>query len=472
MFALSKIILSYKNYKNYMRVHFIAIGGSAMHNLAIALHLKGYEVTGSDDEIFEPAKGRLAKYGILPESIGWHPERITSDLDAIILGMHARIDNPELLKAKELGLKIYSYPEYLYEQSKDKTRIVIGGSHGKTTITSMIIHVLQQNNIDCDYMVGAQLEGFEVMVKLSEEAGIMVIEGDEYLTSPIDRRPKFHVYQPTVGVVSGIAWDHVNVFPTFDIYVKQFEIFANMIPSDGKFIYCQDDAELPKLAAKVTGTNKQPYGVHPYHIEDGITYLETSFGDVPLKIFGRHNLTNLNAARYACASVGVDDEHFYKAIASFKGASKRLELVADNGNCSVFKDFAHSPSKLKATVSAVREQFPDRKLVACMELHTFSSLSEKFLEQYAGAMDAADVAIVYFSPEALKLKKLPPITAEMIHKSFGRGDLQVFDDSSKMVELLMNVPSQQTIFLMMSSGDFNGIDVKQLGEKIISLPAL
>ncbi|MCQ2283617.1 MAG: Mur ligase domain-containing protein [Bacteroidales bacterium] len=454
-----------------MKVHFIAIGGSAMHNLAIALHLKGYQVTGSDDEIFEPAKGRLAKYGILPDSIGWHPERITPDLDAIILGMHARIDNPELLRAKELGLKIYSYPEYLYEQSKDKTRIVIGGSHGKTTITSMIIHVLQQNHIDCDYMVGAQLDGFEVMVKLSEDAPIMVIEGDEYLTSPIDRRPKFHVYQPTIGIVSGIAWDHINVFPTFDIYVKQFEIFANMIPENGKFIYCEDDAELPTLATKVNGTTKQPYGVHPYHIEDGVTYLETPYGEFPLQIFGRHNLTNLNAARYACAAVGVSELDFYKAISTFKGASKRLELVACSGNCAVYKDFAHSPSKLKATISAVREQFPNRRLIACMELHTFSSLTEAFLAQYAGAMDAADTAIVYFSPEAIRLKKLPPISSEMIMKAFGRADLLVYNDSKLLKEKLLAFDFKDAVFLMMSSGDFNGINVNELGEKIISLRA-
>lgn len=452
-----------------MKVHFIAIGGSAMHNLAIALRLKGYEVTGSDDEIFEPAKGRLEKYGILPDSIGWHPERITPELDAIILGMHARIDNPELLKAKELGLKIYSYPEYLYEQSKNKIRIVVGGSHGKTTITSMIIHVLQQNGIDCDYMVGAQLDGFEVMVKLSEEAKIMVIEGDEYLTSPIDRRPKFHVYQPTIGIVSGIAWDHINVFPTFDIYVKQFEIFANMIPADGRFIYCQDDEELPKLSEKITGTNKQPYGVHPYHIDNGISYLETEYGDIPLQIFGKHNLTNLNAARYACESVGVSAENFYKAIATFKGASKRLELVAKNEVCNVYKDFAHSPSKLKATIAAVREQFPTRHLIACMELHTFSSLTEEFLKQYDGAMREADEAIVYFSPEAIALKKLPPITAEMIMKAFGRDDLTVFSDSSAMKEKLMQINPENIVLLMMSSGNFNGINVNELGEKIISL---
>ena len=454
-----------------MKVHFIAIGGSAMHNLAIALRLKGFEVTGSDDEIFEPAKGRLAKYGILPESIGWHPERITPDLDAIILGMHARIDNPELVKAKELGLKIYSYPEYLYEQSKDKIRIVVGGSHGKTTITSMIIHVLQQNHIDCDYMVGAQLDGFEVMVKLSEEAKIMVIEGDEYLTSPIDRRPKFHVYQPTIGIVSGIAWDHINVFPTFDIYVEQFEIFANMIPADGKFIYCEDDEVLPQLSERITGTHKQPYGVHPHHIIDGVTYLETPYGDYPLQIFGKHNLTNLNAARYACMAVGVNEEDFYKAISTFKGASKRLELVTKSGDCAVYKDFAHSPSKLKATISAVREQFPDRHLVACMELHTFSSLTEKFLAQYAGAMNEADSAMIYYSPEAIKLKKLPPITPEMIFNAFGREDIQIFNDSSLLKDNLLKINPENTVFLLMSSGDFNGLNIAELGEKIISLRA-
>lgn len=454
-----------------MKVHFIAIGGSAMHNLAIALRMKGYEVTGSDDEIFDPAKSRLEKYGILPPTIGWDPERITTDLDAVILGMHARIDNPELIRAKELGLKIYSYPEYLYEQSKLKTRIVVGGSHGKTTITSMIIHVLQQNHIDCDYMVGAQLDGFEVMVKLSENAKIMVIEGDEYLTSPIDRRPKFHVYQPTVGIVSGIAWDHINVFPTFDIYVKQFEIFANMIPEEGRFIYCADDSELPALASKILGTQKQPYGVHPYTIREGITFLQTEFGEIPLQIFGRHNLTNLNAARYACNAVWVSDEDFYKAISTFKGASKRLELVAKNDQCAVYKDFAHSPSKLKATINAVREQFPDRKLVACMELHTFSSLTEEFLAQYEGAMNSADVAMVYFSPEAIAHKKLPPINADMISHAFKKDGLLVFDDSNSLKKTLLELDPDQSVFLLMSSGNFNGVNVNELGEKIISLRA-
>lgn len=454
-----------------MKIHFIAIGGSAMHNLAIALKLKGYEVTGSDDEIFEPAKGRLQKYGILPEGIGWNPDKIDQSVDAVILGMHALEDNPELLKAKELGIKIYSYPEFLYEQSKDKCRIVVGGSHGKTTITSMIIHVLQQNGIECDYMVGAQLASFEVMVKLSETAKIMVIEGDEYLTSPIDRRPKFHLYQPNVGIISGIAWDHINVFPTFDIYVKQFEIFANMIPADGRFIFCDDDKVLNEMSKKVTNTQKFPYSVHPYHIQDGISYLETASGNIPLQIFGRHNLTNLNAARLACQAVGISDEQFYKAIATFKGASKRLELIDKNERCSVFKDFAHSPSKLKATVDAVKEQFPDRKLIACMELHTFSSLTQEFLKEYKGAMDKADEGIVFFDPHAIAHKKLPPITSEMIFDAFNRNDLEIFNDSNTLTNRLLIHQNEKNIYLLMSSGNFGGINIDELAKKIVILQA-
>ena len=442
-----------------------------MHNLAIALKIKGFDVTGSDDEIFDPAKGRLEKYGILPTDIGWHPEKITSDLDAVILGMHAREDNPELLKAKEIGLKIYSYPEYLYEQSKDKTRVVVGGSHGKTTITSMIIHVLQHLHIDCDYMVGAQLEGFEVMVKLSDTAKVMVIEGDEYLTSPIDRRPKFHVYQPTIGIISGIAWDHINVFPTFENYVDQFRIFAQMIPENGQLIYCQEDEELRKLGTEITNTVCKPYGVHPYIIRDGVTYLVHDNKETPLQIFGKHNLMNINAARLACNALGVTDEEFYEAIASFKGASKRLELVAKTTECAVYKDFAHSPSKLKATINAVREQYPDRKLVACMELHTFSSLTEEFLKQYAHAMDEADTAMVYYSPAAVQHKKLPPIHPEMIFDAFQRKDLTVFNDSNLLRDKLLETDWHHSVLLLMSSGNFDGINLNEFGKKIVLLPA-
>lgn len=454
-----------------MKIHFIAMGGSAMHNLAIALHLKGYEISGSDDEIFDPAKGRLAEYGLLPAMIGWNPELITEELDAVIVGMHARADNPELLKAKELNLKIYSYPEFLYEQSKDKKRVVIGGSHGKTTITSMILHVLQQLDIDCDYMVGAQLEGFEVMVKLSENAEIMVIEGDEYLTSPLDQRPKFHLYQPDIGIVSGIAWDHINVFPTFDIYVEQFRIFANMIPENGTYIYYKEDPVLAQMSNEIVLDDKISYSVHPYYIIDGVTFLKTAYGDFPLQIFGKHNLANLNAARYACMALGINEEDFYKTISTFKGASRRLELVAKNNVVAVYKDFAHSPSKLKATIDAVREQFPDRKLVACMELHTFSSLNETFLKEYEGTMMGADTSIVYYNLHALAHKKLPDLKKEVVESCFGQKNLKVYTDSNDLIDNILKQYEEPSVYLFMTSGNFNGVNLNDLGNKIVLLRA-
>ncbi len=453
-----------------MNVHFIAIGGSAMHNLAIALHQKGYNVTGSDDEIFDPAKSRLQKYGLLPQYTGWKPEMITPDLDAVILGMHAREDNPELLKAKELGLKIFSYPEYLYEQSKDKTRVVIGGSHGKTTITAMILHVLQKLGVDADYMVGAQLEGFEVMVKLSDKARIMVIEGDEYLTSPIDRRPKFHLYQPDIAVISGIAWDHINVFPTFEIYKEQFSKFIRLIRPYGRLIYCAEDPDVKSVAEKdrradITYTG---YKTADFRIDDGTTIVLTETGkEVPLMIFGRHNLQNIMAAKNACNSLGISDEDFWKAISTFKGASKRLELVGKNTQTAVYKDFAHAPSKLKATISAMKEQYPDRKLVACMELHTFSSLTEEFLQQYAGSMDRADLPVVYFNPHALEHKKLPSLDPEKVRKSFCNSKIRVYSDSSLLQGFLREQNWQNANLLMMSSGNFDGIDFAKLAESIL-----
>ena len=359
-----------------MNIHLIAIGGSAMHNMALALHHKGFKVSGSDDAIFEPSKTRLDKHGLLPAEIGWFDKKITSDLDAIILGMHARIDNPELAKAKELGMPIFSYPEYIYEQSKNKKRVVIGGSHGKTSITAMILHVLQNLNIDCDYMVGAQLEGFDTMVKLTYEAPIIILEGDEYLSSPIDRRPKFHLYQPHIAVLSGIAWDHINVFPTFEMYVDQFRIFKNMVTDT--LIYCSEDKHLNTLAKEDTKCKLIPYSTPKHSIANGITTLENT----ELLIFGNHNLQNLNAAKLVCKELGVSDKDFYKQIATFKGASNRLELVKKIESSAIYTDFAHSPSKLKATSSAMKKQFKDRKLVACMELYTFTSLHNDFLKQY------------------------------------------------------------------------------------------
>ena len=449
-----------------MRVHFIAIGGSAMHNLAIALCQKGIAVTGSDDEIFDPARSRLEKYGLLPAEFGWHPERITPDLDAVVLGMHARIDNPELIRAQELGLKIYSYPEYLYEQSKDKLRIVIGGSHGKTTTTAMILHVLAHCGIEADYMVGAQLKGFEVMVRLSHTAKVMVIEGDEYLTSPIDRRPKFHLYRPNVAIITGIEWDHINVFPTFDIYREQFSKFIDLIEPDGTLIYCDEDKEVHRVAVenRRTDIQKLPYVCPEHRVVDGVTEI----GHTKLRIFGHHNLLNLTAARLACRQVGVTDEQFDEAISTFEGASKRLELVKKNDTCAVYKDFAHAPSKLRATIHAMREQYPDRRLVACMELHTFSSLTQEFLQQYAHSMDEADVRYVYFSQHALQLKKLPPLDPEEVRKAFG-GNVEVFTDSKKLVECVIALMRKcvSANLLMMSSGNFDGIDFNQLAEEVL-----
>ncbi len=452
------------------KIHFIAIGGSAMHNLAIALHLKGYEVSGSDDEIFEPSKSRLKKYNILPSSDGWNADNITTDLDAIIVGMHARIDNPELLKAQKLGLKIFSYPEFLYEQSKDKTRIVIGGSHGKTTITSMILHVMQERGMETDYMVGAKLEGFEVMVKLTQSAKYMVIEGDEYLTSPIDRRPKFHLYMPHIALLSGIAWDHINVFPTFDNYVSQFSTFINLIDDKGALIYCKEDSELNKIAKDARAGLKQfPYGIPEHRIDkNGITYIITDKQEYALKVFGDHNLMNLNGAQLVCEQIGISKHDFYTSISSFKGASNRLELIGENDNTKVFKDFAHSPSKLKATTSAMKRQFTKRKLIACMELHTFSSLSAEFLSHYDGAMNEADIAIVYYNPHTLEHKKLPAISPKQVSDGFGNKDLLVFTESAKLQEYLLGIDYSDKNLLIMTSGNLDGVDLGEFAKNIVS----
>ena len=439
-----------------MNIHLIAIGGSAMHNLALALHHKGYKISGSDDAIFSPSKERLLKYNLLPKEMGWFPEKITKNLDSIILGMHARIDNPELIKAKELGIPIYSYPEYIFEQSKNKKRVVIGGSHGKTSITAMILHVLQNLNIDCDYMVGAQLEGFDTMVKLTHQAQIIILEGDEYLSSPIDRRPKFHLYHPHIAVLSGIAWDHINVFPTFEMYVDQFRIFKNMV--EETLIYCEEDEELHKLTKEKVKCKLVPYSTPEHKIIEGVTSVEGT----ELLIFGNHNLQNLNAAKLVCNELGISDIDFYDKISTFKGASNRLELVRKTNTSAVYKDFAHSPSKLKATSSAMKKQFQERKLVACMELHTFSSLKEEFLKQYTGCMDEPDTAIVYFSPEAIAHKKLEPISKEQVHTAFGRENLLVFTNSIELEEYLKSLNWNNKNLLMMSSGTFDGIEFGEL----------
>lgn len=446
-----------------MNVHFIAIGGSAMHNLAIALHNKGYKVTGSDDIIFEPSKSRLEKRGLLPETFGWFPDNIHSGLNAIVLGMHAKADNPELLKAQDLGLKIYSYPEFLYEQSKDKTRVVIGGSHGKTTITSMILHVLHYHDRDVDYMVGAQLEGFDVMVKLTDYADFMVLEGDEYLSSPIDRRPKFHLYKPNIALLSGIAWDHINVFPTYENYVEQFSIFVDSIVRGGSINYNEEDPEVKRVVeASENQIRKLPYQTPDYYVEDGETFLQTPEGPMPIEVFGAHNLNNLAGAKWICQHMGIDEDDFYEAISTFKGASKRLEKIAENSSSVAYKDFAHSPSKVKATTEAVKNQYQDKPLLACLELHTYSSLNTEFLKQYQGALDAADEAVVFYSPHAVEIKKLDEVTHEQIETAFQRKDLKIYTNPTEFKEFLFSQNFNNKALLLMSSGNYGGLDFDEV----------
>ena len=450
-----------------MKIHFIAIGGSAMHNLAIALHNKGYQVTGSDDTIHDPSKSRLEIKGLLPEAFGWFPEKITQDLDVIILGMHAKQDNPELLKAQDMGLKIYSYPEFLYEQSKDKTRVVIGGSHGKTTITSMILHVLAYHDREVDYMVGAQLEGFETMVHLTTENEFMVLEGDEYLSSPIDRRPKFHLYKPNIALLSGIAWDHINVFPTFEGYVDQFRIFTDSLTNGGIMVYNDEDAIVKEVVESSTHPiKKYPYNTPTYEIEDGITAIDTPDGMMPLEIFGDHNLQNLAGAKWICQHMGIDEDDFYEAIASFKGASKRLEKIAENKQTVIFKDFAHSPSKVKATTEAVKKQYVKREVIACLELHTYSSLNAEFLGEYQGALDKADKAVVFYSPHAVKIKQLDEVTTAQIGAAFGRKDLMMFTNPAEFKAFLFSQNLEQTALVLMSSGNYGGLDFEEVKELV------
>lgn len=446
-----------------MNVHFIAIGGAAMHNLAIALHNKGYQVTGSDDTIFNPSKSRLEAKGLLPKSFGWFPEKINSNLDAVVLGMHAKADNPELLKAQELGLKIYSYPEFLYEQSKGKTRVVIGGSHGKTTITSMILHVMNYHDVDVDFMVGAQLEGFDVMVKLTEENDFIVLEGDEYLSSPIDRRPKFHLYKPNIALLSGIAWDHINVFPTFENYVEQFRIFVDSIVKGGSINYNEEDEVVRQVVeASNNPIRKLPYHTPEYAVEDGQTLLETPEGPMPIEIFGKHNLNNLAGAKWICQHMGIDEDDFYEAIATFKGASKRLEKIAESSDSVIYKDFAHSPSKVEATTKALKEQYQDRTLVACLELHTYSSLNAEFLKEYKGTLDAADVAVVFYSPHAVEIKKLDAITHEQIADAFQRDDLVIYTNPTDFKNFLFSQNLSNKALLLMSSGNYGGLDFEEV----------
>lgn len=453
------------------RIHFIAVGGAIMHNLALALQKKGLDVSGSDDEIYEPAKSRLQTARILPDAFGWFPEKITPELDAVILGMHAREDNPELKKAQELNIPIYSFPEFVFEQTKDKQRIVIAGSHGKTTITSMILHVLKYHNRSFDYLVGAQIEGFDLMVQLTEDAPTIIMEGDEYLASALQRRSKFLFYDPHIVLISGVEWDHFNVFPTYDAYVKSFEELADGLPKAGSLIYDEtDDIERIIAAKQREDVTTIPYNAHPHVIENGKAFLLWNSQQVPLRVFGNHNMKNLSGAKEVLAKIGITDEMFYEAIQSFTGASKRLETLDQNKNTLVLRDFAHAPSKVKATVEATQSLYPNRKLIACYELHTFSSLNKAFLPQYAETMNGADIAVIFYSPHTLAMKKMEAITETEIKAAFANEELQIFTERPALEAFLTDQNWYQTNLLLMSSGTFGGMKFDEFGKQITALP--
>ena len=449
------------------KIHFIAIGGAAMHNLALALQVQGYQISGSDDEIYEPSKSLLAQHGILPESFGWFPEKITSDLDYVIVGMHARADNPELIKAQELGLRVESYPSFLYEHSKNKQRIVIAGSHGKTSITSMVLHVLKTLNKKFDYLVGARIEGFDLMASLSD-APIIIIEGDEYLASPIDRRAKFLLYQAHIALISGIAWDHINVYPTFESYTASFEELIHSMPKAGTLFYDQTDDTLARLTDSCPDhTDKTGYSAHPSYIKNGQTILKGLDGkEYEIQIFGEHSLKNLNGARLLCEQVGVSTSNFYQAIQTFKGAAKRLELVGKSDSCLFYKDFAHAPSKVKATTQAVKDQYPQRKLVACLELHTFSSLNPAFLPHYAKTLQAADAAVIYLSEHAREIKRMDRMEDEQVQQYFEHPNLLILRNPVNLLAHLQNQSWSESNLLMMSSGTFDGLDFVGLARQM------
>lgn len=450
-----------------MRIHFIAIGGAAMHNLAVALQEKGDIITGSDDEIKEPSRSRLAAHGLLPEKMGWFPEKLNNEIDIVILGMHARPDNPELLEAKRLGLKICSFPEYLFQQTRDKMRVVISGSHGKTTITAMVLHVLHKLNIPFDYLIGAQMEGFDAMLSLNEETRVAIFEGDEYLTSVIDQRPKFHIYQPHIAVISGIEWDHIDAFPTFENYIEQFSTFSQMIERNGKLIYPEGDENIQQITENIReDITDMPYHTPEYTIESGVTILKTKYGDFPLQIFGEHNMQNIDAARLVCRQIGVKDADFYESIATFKGLAGRMERVANNTHASAYFDRAHTPDNVKVSIHALKTQFPDRKVIACLELCSFSNLSSGYLPQYKKTLKEADMAFVYFNPNLNSYKRRSPISEEMVKEVFGE-EVTLFTNNIKLLDRLSEENLQDANLLFMTSGSFSGINLVAFAQNLL-----
>ncbi len=439
-------------------IHFIAIGGAAMHNIALDLHAAGHRVTGSDDEMYNPSLARLQAAGIAPAQMGWFPERITPALDFVILGMHAKADNPELIRANELNIPVYSYPAYIYEHSRNKKRVVVAGSHGKTTTTAMILHVLRKCNLDCDYLVGAQLPGFDRMVRLSD-APIIVIEGDEYLSSPIDRVPKIHHYRPHIAVLTGIAWDHINVFPTFENYVEQFEVFIGMVQADGLLVYDETDVVLQDITSQPLMARKVPYSSLPMDADRNVLWQGKHY---PVSVIGRHNFSNMNAALHVCNELGVSDDAFFEAIADFSGAHKRLQKMEVTSGRRVYLDFAHAPSKVKATTQAFCDWFAGEKIVAVLELHTFSSLNASFLPEYKNTLQAAPRAVVFIHEHTLKMKNMPALDIGFVSQCFQHNNLEIITDTPALHAYLKREEFADATLLLMSSGTFGGMDLLQL----------
>lgn len=446
-----------------MNLHFVAIGGSIMHSLAISLKQQGHQISGSDDHIYDPASSRLAAHGLLPDEEGWHPERITAELDAVILGMHAFEDNPELAKAQELNIPVYSFPAFVFEQSHHKQRIVIAGSYGKTTTTAMVMHVLKEAGRDFDYLVGAQVEGFDNPVRVTEKAPMIIIEGDEYLASRIDPRPKFLLYQPHMVVITGISWDHINVFPTEDVYEEQFANLLHQLGKAADIIYCEGDARLRALVETYTDANSQyryPYRTPKYKVKDGkyVVKLEGEQSAVPL--IGRHNMANLAAAWRVCQQVGIEIEDFFQHMQTFKGASIRLQILQETQQQVLIRDYAHAPAKVKASVDAVRERYASRHLIAVAELHTFSSLHADYLPLYRDSLAAASARIVYINPKAVAQKRMAPITREQLVDAFGTEDLVYTTTPSELTEAIAHARQGEDVLLLMSSGNLGGLKVE------------
>lgn len=451
-----------------MNIHFISIGGTVMHNLAIALHKKGYSISGSDEEIFEPSRSRLEENKLLPEKEGWDPDRVHAGLDAVILGMNARKTNKELKKAQQLGIRVYSFPEYLYEHSKNKKRVVIGGSYGKTIITAMVMHVMRDQNKDFDYMISSRIQGFDTMVKLTDNAPYIILEGDEYLSSPIDRTPKFHQYNPHMTLLSGIAWDHMNVFRTFESYKKQFRKFLRIATGGGKVFYFDGDPVLGDVVDKSHWSLlKIPYSEHPYKVEDERFVLETKYGSVPLNLIGRHNMQNIMGALLICRDLGVEDHQFYSSIQTFKGAERRQQLLANGNSRAVYLDYAHAPSSVEATINAFKETFKEQKLVTCLELHTYSSLNMEYMPLYKGTLEEADQAMVYYNPGVVKHKRLPALLPDDIKKQFGKEELVVYNDATQLENDLKSLDENTCVLLLMTSGNFSGIDLNNLARAVV-----